>query len=96
MQKETGRSVEPPYVDHGYTGDQAQDDAVGDGVILHAVKLPEAPRSFLMLSRRWVVERSFAWMTRFRGLAKEFAWRPKRLRNCRLWSSRASRLHGAS
>jgi transposase len=77
VQKETGRSVEPLYVDHGYTGDQAQDDAVGDGVILHAVKLSEAQRSFLMLSRRWVVERNFACVTRFRELAKDFAWRPK-------------------
>jgi transposase len=36
------------------------------------VKLPEAKRGFVLLPRRWVVERSFAWATRFRRLAKDY------------------------
>ena len=39
---------------------------------LHVVKLPEAKRGFVLLPRRWVVERSFAWATRFRRLAKDY------------------------
>jgi transposase len=35
------------------------------------VKLPEAKRDFVLLPRRWLVERSFAWMARFRRLAKD-------------------------
>jgi len=32
----------------------------------------EAKRDFVLLPRRWVVERSFAWATRFRRLAKDY------------------------
>src|ERR1700733_6619529 len=32
-----------------------------EGIKLEVVKLPEAKRGFVLLPRRWVVERSFAW-----------------------------------
>ena len=38
----------------------------------HVVKLPEAKRGFVLLPRRWVVERSFAWATRCRRLVKDY------------------------
>ena len=77
VQKATGRNVALAYVDQGYTGEQAQDDAEDHGIMLHVVKLSEAKRGFVLLPRRWVVERSFAWMTRFRRLAKDFERLPK-------------------
>lgn len=39
---------------------------------LDVVKLSEAKRGFVLLPRRWVVERSFAWATRFRRLVKDY------------------------
>ena len=36
------------------------------------VKLSEAKRGFVLLPRRWVVERSISWMRRFRRLAKDY------------------------
>ena len=39
---------------------------------LEVVKLPDAKRGFVLLPRRWVVERSFAWTTRFRRLVKDY------------------------
>ena len=36
------------------------------------VKLPEAKRGFVLLPRRWVVERSLGWAARFRRLAKDY------------------------
>jgi transposase len=41
------------------------------------VKLPQAKRGFVLLPRRWVVERSFARMASFRRLAKDYERLPK-------------------
>jgi transposase len=46
---------------------------------LHVVKLSEAKHGFVLLPRRWVVERSFAWMTRFRRLARDYERLPETL-----------------
>ena len=44
---------------------------------LRVVKLPEAKRGFVLLPRRWVVERSFAWLARFRRLARDYERLPQ-------------------
>jgi transposase len=72
VQEVTGESVELAYVDQGYTGDDAFDAAADHGIILEVVKLSEAKRGFVLLPRRWVVERSFGWAARFRRLAKDY------------------------
>jgi len=71
VQAVTGDSVEVAFVDQGYTGERAAGAARQHGVKLEVVKLPEAKRGFILLPRRWVVERSFAWATRFRRLVKD-------------------------
>ena len=72
VQKQTGKSVELAYVDQGYTGDEVAAAAEKQKIELSVVKLPEAKRGFVLLPRRWVVERSFAWLARFRRLAKDY------------------------
>lgn len=72
VQASTGQSVELAYVDQGYTGSKASDAAKAHGIKLEVVKLSEAKRGFVLLPRRWVVERSFAWATRFRRLVKDY------------------------
>ena len=72
IQDATGDSVSLAYVDQGYTGERAAEAARGHGIELEVVKLPEAKRGFVLLPRRWVVERSFAWTTRFRRLVKDY------------------------
>jgi transposase len=72
VQEVTGESVELAYVDRGYTGDDPDVDAAGYGIHLEVVKLAEAKRGFVLLPRRWVVERSFGWMARFRRLARDY------------------------
>jgi transposase len=72
VQKETGKSVELAFVDQGYTGDRAAGAAAEQKIELSVVKLPEAKRGFVLLPRRWVVERSFAWLARFRRLARDY------------------------
>lgn len=72
IQAATGESVQIAYVDQGYTGEAPQADAQRHGIALVVVKHPEAKRGFVLLPRRWVVERAFAWATRFRRLAKDY------------------------
>ncbi len=72
VQEATGQSVELAYVDQGYTGEQPAQDAAARGLQLEVIKLPEAKKGFVLLPRRWVVERSFGWAARFRRLARDY------------------------
>ena len=80
VQAATGESVEVAFVDQGYTGEQAAASAAAQGIRLKVVKLPEAKRGFVLLPRRWVVERSFAWTARFRRLARDYERLPETLK----------------
>ena len=71
IQAATGETVELAYVDQGYTGEGAATAAAAHGIQLEVVCLPEVKRGFVLLPRRWVVERSFAWVARFRRLARD-------------------------
>ena len=79
VQAETGETVEIAYVDQGYTGENAAAAAEEHGIQLEVVKLPKAKRGFVLLPRRWVVERSFGWMARFRRLARDYERLPETL-----------------
>jgi transposase len=72
VQELTGKSVEVAYVDQGYTGETAHQAAQHHSIQLEVVKHTEAKRGFVLLPRRWVVERSFAWAARFRRLARDY------------------------
>ncbi len=54
------------------TGENASQAAEQHGVQLEVIKHTEAKRGFVLLPRRWVVERSFAWAARFRRLARDY------------------------
>lgn len=79
VQAATGDSVELAYVDQGYSGQRAAEAAEAHGIQLEVIKLPEAKKGFVLLPRRWVVERSFAWATRFRRLVKDYERYPSTL-----------------
>jgi len=79
VQQATGNTIELAYVDQGYTGVDAAAAADGWGIRLEVVKLPEARKGFVLLPRRWVVERSFAWLSRFRRLVKDYERLPETL-----------------
>jgi transposase len=76
VQEVTGGAVELAVMDQGYTGDDPAAAADAHGLRREVVKPPEAKRGFVLLPRRWVVERSFAWAARFRRLARECRPRP--------------------
>jgi transposase len=79
VQQATGESVELAYVDQGYTGEKAAEEAEAHGMRLEIVRHEEAKRGFVLLPRRWVVERDFAWASRFRRLAKDYERLPATL-----------------
>jgi transposase len=72
VQEATGETVQVAYVDQGYTGEEPAAAAERQGIRLEVVKLPEAKRGFVLLPKRWVVERGFAWASRFRRLARDY------------------------
>jgi transposase len=79
VQKATGEKVEVAFVDQGYTGEEPAEQAARQGVRLVVVKLEVARKGFVLLPRRWVVERSFAWAARFRRLARDYERLPTSL-----------------
>ncbi len=72
IQQATGDTVEVAFVDQAYTGQVAAAAAEDHGIHLEVVKLPAAKRGFVLLPRRWVVERDFGWVTRFRRLTRDY------------------------
>lgn len=79
VQEATGESVELAFVDQGYTGETAAAQAEAHGMRLEVIKLAEAKKGFVLLPRRWVVERSFGWAARFRRLARDYERLPETL-----------------
>jgi putative transposase len=59
------------YADAGYQGDQAACTAAQERLRLEIVKRPRDAAGFHLLPRRWVIERTFAWLGRNRRLAKD-------------------------
>ena len=79
VQEVTGNNVEVAFVDQGYTGEEPAEQAARQGIRLVVVKLEEAKKGFVLLPRRWVVERSFAWAARFRRLTRDYERLPSSL-----------------
>jgi transposase len=79
VQEATGESVELAYVDQGYAEERPAEEAEAHGIRLEVVKHLEAKRGFVLLPRRWVVERDFAWASRFRRLVKDYERLPTTL-----------------
>jgi transposase len=71
VQEVTGGTVEIAFVDQGYTGEDAAQQAKQAGIKLAVVNHKEAKRGSVLVPRRCVVERTFGWLGRFRRLARD-------------------------
>jgi transposase len=60
------------FADGGYRGEAAACAAAREGLRLEIVARDPDTRGFTVLPRRWVVERTFAWLGRNRRLARDF------------------------
>ena len=61
------------FADGGYAGDKLRDAMKGHGDwTIEIVRRSDAVKGFVVLPRRWVVERTFAWLNRCRRLARDF------------------------
>jgi transposase len=76
----TGENVSTLYADQGYTGHAVAKDDRSQSMERVVVGPKEARKGFVLLPRRWVVERSFAWASRFRRLARDHERLPEVLR----------------
>ena len=72
VQQVTGQKVQVAYVDQGYTGEDTAYAAAVHDIDLQVIAKPEGQTGFVLLPRRWVVERSFGWAARFRRLARDY------------------------
>jgi transposase len=79
VQAATDQNVKVAFADQGYTGQEAAQQAQAHGIDLVVVQLAEAKKGFVLLPRRWVVERTFAWLARFRRLARDYERTSKNL-----------------
>ncbi|WP_459204350.1 IS5 family transposase (plasmid) [Ralstonia pseudosolanacearum] len=79
VQQATGQTVKVAFADQGYTGEAPAQAALDEGIDLQVIKLSETKKGFVLLPRRWVVERSFGWLNRFRRLARDYERLPETL-----------------
>jgi putative transposase len=60
------------YADSAYAGLAPEGASAVAAVTVELVKRPEGAEGFIVLAKRWIVERTFAWFGRYRRLAKEY------------------------
>jgi putative transposase len=60
------------WADGGYDGAPLRQVAARYGFTLQVVEKPQGQKGFLVLPRRWVVERTFAWLGKYRRLSKDY------------------------
>lgn len=74
------------YADQGYTGEEIRNQVAGYGSRLEVVERAKGwclieqklktIRQFTVTAKRWIVERTFAWLSRYRRLSKDYELYP--------------------
>jgi transposase len=81
-----GRRGPRIWADGGYTGHLTDWTTQHLGVVLDIVRRSDDVQGFQVLPRRWVVERSFAWLLRSRRLVRDYERRTDTSEAVILWS----------
>ncbi len=72
LSQDTRRHLEKLWADGGYRGKLVRWVRKHLEIVLEIVKRDPGTKGFAVLPRRWVVERTFAWLGRFRRLSKDY------------------------
>jgi putative transposase len=64
------------WADYAYAGPLVRWVLATFGWLLTIVRKPAGSRGFVLLARRWVVERTFGWFGRYRRLSKDYEGLP--------------------
>jgi putative transposase len=65
------------WADAGYAGDFVQWVKTFADWCVEIVKRNETQKGFYVLPQRWIVERTFGWLNRYRRLSKDYETLPK-------------------
>jgi putative transposase len=65
------------WADGGYAGQLVAWVQALAGWVLEIVKRSDAPHAFQVLPKRWIVERTFAWLGKYRRLSKDYEAKPE-------------------
>lgn len=84
--REGFRRLRLVWADGGYTGHLVDWSAQELDLVLEVVKRSDDTSGFRVLPRRWVVERTFAWLMRSRRLARDYESRQASSEAVILWS----------
>jgi len=60
------------WVDSAYAGQLVMDTKKATGIDLEVVKRPDISRGFVPVSWRWIGERTFGWINRWRRMSKDY------------------------
>ncbi len=67
--------LELVWVDGGFAGEEFEAHIEKEcGFKIQVVKRPDGAKGFVLLPRRWVVERTFAWLGNYRRLSKDYEY----------------------
>ncbi|WP_268256104.1 transposase [Streptomyces mirabilis] len=84
--RETFSTITLAWADAGYTGRFVRDARKIWDLAVAIVKRPDQTKGFVLLHRRWVVERSFARLTKFRRLVRDYDTLPA-AREAMIWTA---------
>jgi transposase len=69
-------TVRKVWADGGYTGSLTEWAAAKLGLDVEIVRRPDEAKGFVLLKRRWIVERTLAWLVNSRRLARDYEYLP--------------------
>ena len=63
--------------DGGYAGQLVEWVATFCKFVLEIVRRPEEAKGFVVVRKRWIVERTLSWLGKFRRLSKDYEFSPQ-------------------